>query len=114
MHDGTQRLLPGQIRTFDLRRHNGLLALDGPLHLRYRDAALDWLPGGAPCVSVLLDEGAVHRLPHAAWVDVTCAATGGVTLGIIAPPAPAPLRTLLAWVVRTTHWRRRPGTHGAR
>jgi len=114
MHDGTQRLLPGQIRAFDLRRHAWLLALDGALHLTYRDAALDGLPGGAPRISVLLDEGAAHRLPHAACVDVTCAGAGGVTLGITSPPAPAPLRALLAWAARTAQRRRRPGPHGAR
>ena len=29
----------------------------------YRDAACDWLPGGAAPVSILLDDGAAHRLP---------------------------------------------------
>lgn len=113
MHDGTHRLLPGQIRGFDLRRQTLLLALDGPLRLTYRDAALDWLPGGAPPVAILLDEGAAHRMPCAAWVDIGAGGGGGVTLGITSSSLTGPLRRVLAWVTRAVRWRH-AGTRGAR
>ncbi|MGI4855404.1 MAG: hypothetical protein ACRYHA_00500 [Janthinobacterium lividum] len=104
MHDHTHCLLSGQLRSFGLRRHTLLSALDGPLHLTYRDASLDWLPGGAGHVAIVLDDGAAHRLPCAAWVDIRAGggAAGGVTLGISSPSMrmSALLRAVLARAAR--------------
>lgn len=117
MHDGTHCFLPGQLRSFNLRRHTLLVALDGPLRLTYRDAALDWLPGGAARIAIRLDEGAAHRLPCAAWVDIGAAAdaAGSATLGI-GPPSmrmSALLRTVLARAARALR-RQRAGARGLR
>ncbi|MCY0389689.1 hypothetical protein OVY01_21325 [Robbsia sp. Bb-Pol-6] len=115
MHDGTYRLLPGQIRGFGLRRQTLLLARDGPLRLTYRDAALDWLPGVVTPTTILLDEGAAYRMPCDAWVDIRTGAgtgmgggasgrasgeAGAVTLGIASAAMPALPRRMLAWAAR--------------
>lgn len=85
--------------------------------LRYRDAALDWLPGGAPRRAIALGDGEAHRLPCDAWVDIRtgagsrASADGGVTLGLAPPRARIWLRRLGARVARVLR-RQRTGRRG--
>src|SRR5579864_1038233 len=82
-----QRYHPGQVRASSLKRGSAIVALDGPLRVAYRDGSMDWLLDSASRVSITLEEGEHHILPHSAFVEIRPAGSSVVT-GLITYPQP--------------------------
>lgn len=109
MERGERRYYPGQVWAFSLRRGSTLLALDGPLRVEYRDGSLDWLPDSVPRVSITLEEGEHHVLPHSAFVEIRAAGSNVVT-GLITDPQP--LTSQLKSFMSLVQWIRQRFTFG--
>jgi hypothetical protein len=87
METGERQYHPGQIHASRLKRGSVIVAVDGPLRLRYRDESLSWLLALVPPVSVVLAEGEHHVLPYSAFVEIH---TEGSTVveGLVMEPRP--------------------------
>lgn len=62
------QLATGQIAMLDLRARTSVVAVEGDLHLRFRDSSLAWLDGDAPDISIRLPEGERYVMPQRAVV----------------------------------------------
>jgi hypothetical protein len=100
--------VPGQIHVTRLRRGSSIVAIEGTLRLRYRDASLNWLLDAAPVNRVRLGEGEGYRLPCDAFVEIG-AAGKTAALGAVEPASTAFARCA-AWIANTAipRWLRPP------
>jgi hypothetical protein len=100
-----QHYFPRQTAAAWLKRGSAIVALDGTLHLTYRDASLDWLLGDAPRVDLVVQAGECHVLPYEAFVEVTAIGARAVTGRIVDQQRS---RILWAWLLRLAPSFRRP------
>jgi len=92
------RYVPGQIHTVKLRGGSSIVAMEGALKLRYRDASLNWLLDAAPTNNLRLGEGEQYRLPCDAIVEIC--AEGTSAAGGAIEPASTGLARCSAWIAR--------------
>jgi hypothetical protein len=95
-----------------LKRGSMLVALRGRLRLTCRDAALHWLSGAAPALTIVLDEGEAHTFTDDTYVEWT-ADSGWAVSGVIDAPPPW-WKTLLAGRIGRRGPARWPGAVPAR
>ena len=90
------RYVPGHIHTTRLRGGCSIIAMQGTLRLRYRDASLSWLLDAAPANDLRLGEGEQYRVPCDAIVEISAEGKTSA-VGAIEPALPA-LTRYAAWV----------------
>lgn len=87
-------LLRGAIHTIELRRGAAIVAVEGELLIRYRDAALAALGQLAPEQSLHLHEGEQYVARERTCYALSAAQTPGARFLLQAPPRPA----RVAWI----------------
>ncbi|CAN7616188.1 hypothetical protein LJR230_004468 [Trinickia sp. LjRoot230] len=98
MQASEAQCFPGQMHTLRLDRASAIIALDGPLRLRYRDESLTWLLDAAPCIDITLRDGEQHILPFTTFVNMLTEGEQTVTAALA--PAPDTLARLAALLRR--------------
>ena len=65
------RLAAAQVAVHDLRAASSIVAVQGALHLDFRDHALAWLGNDAPLTSITLHEGECFVTPQRGVVSIS-------------------------------------------
>lgn len=95
-----QHCVPGQVHAGVYPRAATVIALDGSVKMTYRNISLDWLPGVAPRVALVLGEGERHVLPCTTFVEIESSGRGIAAFAVVDPQPFEPLRGVFARAMR--------------